>query len=703
MFKIARPIFPKGMEKRVNTFVTFHGKAATLKGAEMRITAATFYQLYVDGRFVAFGPARTAKGYARVDEISLDSFGAGEHKIDIAVSSYYVGSLSTVKQPGFLWCEITAGEDVLMATGRDVVGCNRECRIRKAQRYSIQRHFCDDWDFTNEGMFDEKKPAELKIYSEEEYPALLPRRAPYADYGETFAEGAASKGRLVYDETLKVNRDFYSGGAIPVEHGAFTREEIEHFPYEWVQSFRQEKTAGEAKFPVELSEGEYAIIKFDRIENGFVKFSAYAHEDSDIVFGFSEMGSDDSFEFTNMHAHNAFEYIIPGGKTTEAMTFESYVVQYMIVCVKKGSIRLESLGVKGFSHSLDGVGAPCFEDAELETVYKSAMRTFAHNALDIYMDCPSRERAGWLCDSYFTAKTEYALFGETRVEDAFLENYRLYKSVGAYPKGVIPMCYPSEPHKKGEFIPQWTMWFILEVEDYVNNRGHKADAELFREVINGLLGFYEAYENPDGLLEKLPNWNFVEWSVANKWTQDVSYPTNFLYAQVLECVYKLFGDEKYLIKAENVRRTAVAQSFNGTVFLDHGVRSYTCELVRQDDCSEACQYYAILFGGIDITEPKYKELRRLVLEVFRAERIEKHPEIAEINAFIGAYLRLEALLKLGEYELVLRDVKEFFGNMGSLTGTLWEYRSGIGSRDHGFASYALVAMMKALDRLEDQG
>ena len=30
------------------------------------------------------------------------------------------------------------------------------------------------------------------------------------------------------------------------------------------------------------------------------------------------------------------------------------------------------------------------------------------------------------------------------------------------------------------------------------------------------------------------------------------------------------------------------------------------------------------------------------------------------------------------------------------TGTLWEYRQGTGSRDHGFASYALVAMYKAL-------
>ena len=699
MFRIARPIFPLGKERELNTYVTFHGSVETLKNAEIHITAADFYQLYVDGDFVAFGPARTAKGYAREDVISLDSFGEGKHEVTVAVSCYYAGSLSAVRQPGFLWCEIVKDDEVILASGRDVTACLHTCRIQKAERYSLQRHFCDIWDLRREGALDMTESVGLKIYSEDETPALLPRRAPYPAYDEVTLTKAASRGKLVYDESLKVNKDFYSGGAIPFEYGSFPREEIEHHPYEWVQSHRQEKTGGETVLPVALREGEYAILDFGRIETGFATFKAYADTDSDLVFGFSEDGSADAFWYTNMHAHNAFEYIIPGGRTTEAMTFEPYVMKYVIVGVRKGSVRLEGFGVKGFAHSTEGVKYPKIGDETLEAVYRGAVRTFAHNAVDIYMDCPSRERAGWLCDSYFTSKTEYALFGETGVEDAFLENYRLYKNVGAYPKGVIPMCYPSEPHKKGEFIPQWTMWFILEVEDYINNRGHGGDKELFRDVINGLLGFYEAYENTDGLLESLPNWNFVEWSVANKWTQNVSYPTNFLYAQVLECVYRLYGDDKYLEKSEKIRRTAAEQSFDGRVFLDHAVRNYCGELERQGDCSEACQYYAVLFGGIDVTEPRYAELRRLIRDVFRAEREEKHPEIAEINAFIGAYLRLEALLKMGEYKLVLRDVKEFFGNMESLTGTLWEYRQGVGSRDHGFASYALVAMMKALENV----
>ena len=75
-----------------------------------------------------------------------------------------------------------------------------------------------------------------------------------------------------------------------------------------------------------------------------------------------------------------------------------------------------------------------------------------------------------------------------------------------------------------------------------------------------------------------------------------------------------------------VRRKTVEQSCNGKGFLDHAVRDGNDLLVRCEDCSEAGQYYAVLFSGID--------------------------------------LDIEVLLRLGENELLLRDIKQFFGNMG---------------------------------------
>jgi alpha-L-rhamnosidase len=287
------------------------------------------------------------------------------------------------------------------------------------------------------------------------------------------------------------------------------------------------------------------------------------------------------------------------------------------------------------------------------------------------------------------------LSGETKVEDAFLENYRLFQDLGDYPKGALPECYPSDASPGGIFIPQWTMWYILEVEEYVHKRGHEDMAEEFRKSIYDLLDFYRRYENEDGLLECLPSWNFVEWSKANEWTKDVNYPTNFLYAQALECIYRLYGDGECLRRSQAVREKAVQQSFNGRFFLDHAVRDEEGKLCIQEHSSEACQYYAILFGGIDIHSKEYQELKHLVLSVFSPNRKNAMPEIFEVNAFIGAYLRMEVLLKMEEYELVLRDIEAFFGRMEEKTGTLWEYREFKGSQDHGFASYALVVISKA--------
>ncbi|MHB8336004.1 MAG: alpha-L-rhamnosidase-related protein [Ignavibacteriaceae bacterium] len=44
------------------------------------------------------------------------------------------------------------------------------------------------------------------------------------------------------------------------------------------------------------------------------------------------------------------------------------------------------------------------DDDSLNEIYSAAVQTFRQNSVDIFADCPSRERGGWLCDSYFPHK-----------------------------------------------------------------------------------------------------------------------------------------------------------------------------------------------------------------------------------------------------------------------------------------------------------
>ena len=49
-------------------------------------------------------------------------------------------------------------------------------------------------------------------------------------------------------------------------------------------------------------------------------------------------------------------------------------------------------------------------------------------------------------------------------------------------------------------------------------------------------------------------------------------------------------------------------------------------------------------------------------------------------------------MELGEKDLLCKCIKDFFLDMFDHTGTLWEYKQRKGSHDHGFASFAAVAI-----------
>ena len=193
----------------------------------------------------------------------------------------------------------------------------------------------------------------------------------------------------------------------------------------------------------------------------------------------------------------------------------------------------------------------------------------------------------------------------------------------------------------------------------------------------------------------------MEWTRANKWVQDVNYPTNFLYARTLLAAYHLYGGEELLEKSRKVAAEAKRQSFNGQLFTDHAIRNEEGALVNAGDISEICQYYAILFADVDPTAPEYAELMRMIREVFLPSRVVTPEFDVEIlNAFIGVYLRMEALLKLGYYEQALAECEDFFGGMAKGTRTLWELRKPSASCNHGFASYAALVMMECVEKLK---
>lgn len=151
---------------------------------------------------------------------------------------------------------------------------------------------------------------------------------------------------------------------------------------------------------------------------------------------------------------------------------------------------------------------------EINKIMEAARATLAQNAADLLTDCPSRERAGWLSDSWFSSVAERLFTGDNQAERAFLENY-IHADCSGLPEGMLPMCYPSDIYKC-QYIPNWAMWYILEVVKYTKKYGKDELAAGSEKGVRGVLNYFKTKENELGLLEDLESWVFVEWSAANQ-------------------------------------------------------------------------------------------------------------------------------------------------------------------------------------------
>jgi alpha-L-rhamnosidase len=203
-----------------------------------------------------------------------------------------------------------------------------------------------------------------------------------------------------------------------------------------------------------------------------------------------------------------------------------------------------------------------------------------------------------------------------------------------------------------------------------------------------LIEFFKQYRNSDGLLEKLPGWVFVEWSKANEFTQDVNYPSNMLYARMLEAAARLYGLPELAREAERMREVIRQQSFDGEFFVDNAKR-VDGKLQITRNRTEVCQYFAFFFGVA--TPESHPKLWQTLARDFGPKRRETKafPEVHPANQFIGNVLRLELLSRSGLCQQVADEAFGYWLFMADKTGTLWENDGDYASCNHGFASHAV--------------
>lgn len=697
-----KQIWLKGLSARKNTMACFRLNIEQQTGKfTMRVAGAGSFRVIVNGVFVGYGPRRVWMGQSAINEYEItQAVNSVNTSVVIEVVYHGTDSFYVVNEQPFLACEIYK-DGRLYATAEDFLAYLNESKVQKVIRYSCQRNFLETYRLEQNPQLNYLGDASqwLPLESEEvKGNGMTAVDLPYPSFREIDFERIEEGG--VEERADKTPFNCGRSSAFDKLTVAFPQDELESDAVAELSRYYLDTKSS--------SNNRFVTFQLNGNKTGFIKVKLVAESDCDIYFVFDEICNFDKLlhhsvpqkeaqyifdeiyrngtlpiHIARMSTRNIVKYSLKAGEY-DLRTFEPYTLKFLrIIAV---GARLEIKKCSFVLYENDEVYRYKYhsDDEKRNLVFSAGQSTLAQNAVDILTDCPSRERGGWLCDSYFSARAEMLLTGQNRVEKNLL-NCQLNASPRPdIPSVMPPMVYPDD-HYSGKFIPNWGMWLYLELEDYLARTGDREMVDAYKKKAMALYEYFCGFENEYGLLEDLDGWVFVEWSKSNDYTNGISFPTNMLYAGYLEALYRMYGDGQLKAKADRIRAEINRLSYNGEFYEDHALRE-DGKLVLKGHVTETCQYYAFYFGVA--TKESRPELYQAVFYDFsdKKKRNEKYGFVAPSNMFIGDVLRLDYLHKNGENKKAVEECLELFGRMAEKTGTIWEFEGAVASCCHAFAA-----------------
>jgi hypothetical protein len=143
-------------------------------------------------------------------------------------------------------------------------------------------------------------------------------------------------------------------------------------------------------------------------------------------------------------------------------------------------------------------------DPDLDKIWEISWRTARLDAHETYMDTPYYEQLQYVGDTRIQALISYTVAGDDRLGR---------QAIAAFDQSRLPdgLTYSRYPSSLRQIIPPFSLLWIGMLHDHWM---YRPDPEPIRQALPGsraVLGWFARYEQPDGLLAKLPWWSFIDW------------------------------------------------------------------------------------------------------------------------------------------------------------------------------------------------
>lgn len=339
-------------------------------------------------------------------------------------------------------------------------------------------------------------------------------------------------------------------------------------------------------------------------------------------------------------------------------------------------------------------------DMALNRVWDISVETLSVCATDIFNDCPWRERAFWINDLIVENLTWLQALGDSRLNAHAL---RLALS-NIREDGWLPGVNPDFGEGRMVLVPT-NLFIPMMLRDYLN---HSGDLMLVRELLPkaiGLLKLFESLVDESGLARPPKKfWNFLDWSYDDEFTRDPLDARCTSLVEWIRCIsldeaaslLELCGDPD---QAKILRKKipAISKAILNRLWPDDAER---CSDWLEDDGTRSRQSsqltHALALLSHTLDEKKKKEAL--------AGLEDNSIRITELYLHHFIFLAMEAN---GMEQAAVDRVKRYWGSMAFTgTPTLWENyinKKGkeampvnIGSLCHGFGASPIGVLQRSI-------
>ena len=184
--------------------------------------------------------------------------------------------------------------------------------------------------------------------------------------------------------------------------------------------------------------------------------------------------------------------------------------RYLELTIRTGAsaLRVDALGGTFTGYPFERRGDLQLDDgpanAEVQKILTTGFRTARLCAHETYMDCPYYEQLQYAGDARIQMMVSLYMTGDARL----MKNGIGLLNSSRTAEGAT---YSRAPSNLQQYIPPFSLWWIGMVHDYWMYVDDPAFVKQMLTGVRSVLDFYANFEKTNGSLNRMPWWNFVDW------------------------------------------------------------------------------------------------------------------------------------------------------------------------------------------------